>query len=438
MKPPKFLTSRSTVITLFAAISGALLVASVVPQYASTGKTPAWVGKLPDSLNFLSTHLGLDNIVSTGWFAVLVTLFWMSLVISTISQYSATRALSNHVPPATLPQGCVRVDTALLTIVAKIAASGYRPAGDNAGIHRFVKNRIGYWGNFLLHIGLVITVLFSLIYVLTQHRALVRVTGQEITTLSSANIQELKGLLAHRQELPYSMVLKTLEPHYWPNDKLERLSSELYFTGKPGDEPQRVDVAVSDKSTFGSYIVYQANVYGRTFDLELQSASGQVYRERLYLPYPSKHDTAGYGEIALTGTDLLLKGKFFSEDGHRSMQFSPSPLTIRLYRGTELQGEALLDVGASKSLGPFSARLAQSEWWTDVMLDGTRGNAGIFAGFALILTGVLCSYCLVPREIIIREADGALYAQHVVRRFAQFYREEFDELVQTTATTGEI
>ena len=170
MKPPKFLTARSTVITLFAAISGALLVASVVPQYASTGKTPAWVGKLPDSLHFLTTHLGLDNIVSTHWFAVLVTLFWMSLVISTISQYSATRALSNHVPPATLPQGCVRVDTALLTIVAKIAASGYRPAGDNAGIHRFVKNRIGYWGNFLLHIGLVITVLFSLIYVLTQHR----------------------------------------------------------------------------------------------------------------------------------------------------------------------------------------------------------------------------------------------------------------------------
>jgi hypothetical protein len=50
---------------------------------------------------------------------------------------------------------------------------------------------------------------------------------------------------------------------------------------------------------------------------------------------------------------------------------------------------------------------------------------------------VLSSYCLVPREIIVRELDGEIYAQHVVRRFAQFYREEFDELIQNARTTGE-
>ncbi|MEI6702872.1 MAG: hypothetical protein WCL71_04965, partial [Deltaproteobacteria bacterium] len=61
VKLPKFLTARSTVIALFAAISVALLVASSVPQRAALGgATPEWVGKLPDSLHFLTTLLGLD------------------------------------------------------------------------------------------------------------------------------------------------------------------------------------------------------------------------------------------------------------------------------------------------------------------------------------------------------------------------------------------
>ncbi|MEI7907559.1 MAG: hypothetical protein WCI84_09425, partial [Bacteroidota bacterium] len=180
----------------------------------------------------------------------------------------------------------------------------------------------------------------------------------------------------------------------------------------------------------GQYIVYQANAYGRAFDLEFETLRGEIYRERLYLPYPPKRDVAGYGEIGITGTDFLLKGKFFADAEHKSMKPNFSPLTLRLFRGKELQGAATLTAGGMARMGPLAVRLAQSEWWTDILLDGTRGTSGIFAGFALILAGVLSSYCLVPREIIVRESDGKVYVQHIARRFAQFYREEFDEIIQ--------
>jgi hypothetical protein len=231
-------------------------------------------------------------------------------------------------------------------------------------------------------------------------------------------------------------VLKTLTLRFWANDKLESLASELYFTDQPGGEPRRVDIAVSDKSQFGSYLVYQANAYGRAFDLEFISVRGEIYRERFYLPYPLRRDAAGYGEMAVRGTDFQLKGKFYADAERKSIQLNAPSLTLRLYRGKELQGEVTLTPGATGQLGPLAVRLAQSEWWTDIMLDGTRGTSGIFTGFALILAGVLSSYCFVSREIIVREVDGQVYAQHVARRFAQFYREEFNELIQHAAEAG--
>ena len=438
MKPSKFLTARSTVIVLFIAISVVLLFASSVPQRASLGgKIPEWVGKLPVSLQFISTLLGLDNIVGSSWFAILVMLFWVSLVISTVSQFRATRMLVDRLPSAALPQECTRIGVSSDAFLGLAKAAGYRLAGSSDGVYLYVKNRIGYWGNFLLHIGLVISVFFSLVYVLTQHRVLVRLAGQEITRLTTDTVQEMQGIMSHRQRLPYSIVLKTLEPRFWGNDKQEYLASELYITDQLGAEPQRVSVALSDKSQYGPYIVYQSNDYGRTFDLEFV-AGGETRRERLCIPYPPRRDKAGYGELAIPGTDLLLKGKFYADVERKTMKLHEPPLTLRLFRGKELLGEVTLAPGGVGQLGPFAVRLVGSEWWTDILLDGTYGTAGIFTGFALILAGVLCSFCLVPREIVVREAEGKLYVQHVVRRFAQFYREEFDDIIQNAAGTGEV
>jgi cytochrome c biogenesis protein len=433
VKLPKFITARSTVISLLIAVAGALLLASSLPQQASLGgKTPPWVARLPEGLGFLASALSLDNIVGSTWFAVLIALFWCSLAVSTASQFSATRALSRRVPPAALPPGCSPVELPPEEFARLARAAGYLPAGSAPGVQRFVKHRAGYWGNFLLHIGLVTAVLCSLVYVLTQHRVLVRLVGQQITTLSDDNILEVRGILPQKDGLPYSALLKAVTPRFWPNDKLQYLSSELYFTKRPGGDPTRVEVALSDKSRFGSYLVYQANAYGRAFDLELVPAAGSTRRVRLFLPYPGRRDLAGYGELALEGTGYLLKAKFYASAGKGSMQLDQPPLTLRLYRGKDLVQQAMLTGGEPSTLGPFTVRLAGSEWWSDILLDGSRGTAGIFAGFAIILCGVLCSYCLIPREIIVRQNGGALQVQQVVRRFAGLYREEFDDLLQKT------
>ncbi|GFO70107.1 ResB-like family cytochrome C biogenesis protein [Geomonas limicola] len=439
MKALNFLTSRKTVLTLLAAVTLALLTAVLVPQRENAGsKVPAWLERLPEPLREAAGFIGLDNVVGSWWFMLLIAVFGLSLLLSTYNQYTAVVAQLKRSPsPDALPDG-VRVAGDLAGFAPRLDAAGYRLCGSTGKLHRFVKHRMGYWGNFLLHLGLVIAVIFSLMYVVTQHRVFLRLVSGETVVPGAENSAEMLGALRFRRPLPAGITLEEVQPAFYPNDKLAALGSRLSFQKEPGGAPQRVQVALSDKSWYDPFVVYQVNSFGRAFVLEFDSPYRQGRaRERLTIPYPQRRDLAGYGEVPLKEEGLVLKGKFYADPEKKGMQLTPSPLFLRLYRDKELLGETALKPGESGSLGPLVLRLARDAWWTDILLDGSRGTFGIFAGFAVILFGVLFSYCLVPREILVREGDGELYLKHSARRFAQIYREEFDAIVGAPRTTSE-
>ncbi|GFO60937.1 ResB-like family cytochrome C biogenesis protein [Geomonas silvestris] len=439
MKALNFLTSRKTVLSLLAAITLALLEAVLVPQREGAGgKLPAWLEKLPGPLRETAGFLGLDNVVGSWWFMLLIAFFGLSLLLSTWNQFLAVASQLKRPPrPDAVPDG-VRLPGDLAGLAPRLAQAGYRPSGSSGEVHRFVKHRAGYWGNFLLHLGLVVAVIFSLSYVVTQHRVFLRLVSGETVAPNPENSAEILGALRFRRPLPAQITLERVEPSFYPNDKLAGLGSRLSLKQAPGGAAQRVEVALSDKSQFGPFLVYQANSFGRAFLLEFTSPYRQgLARERLLIPYPQRRDKAGYGEIPLKEEGLVLKGKFYADPQKKGLKLARSPLFLRLYRGQELLGVASLNAGGLGNLGPLTVRLAGEAWWTDILLDGSRGTSGIFAGFAVILFGVLFSYCLVPREILVREGEGELYLRHSARRFAQLYREEFEAIVGEHRNTKE-
>lgn len=434
----KKLTSRSTVIFLLSAITASLLEALVLPQRTSTGgKVPEWVGRLPEGVRPLVDWLGLDNVVGSGWFLALIALFGLSLALSTVNQFGAVRTLVTRPPREDAVPDGVWLDEEFASLQGRLESAGYRLSASSGRVHRFVKFRSGYWGNFLLHLGLATAVVFSLVYVATQHRVFMRLVGQESTRLIPGNIEEMHGMFPFQLGLPESVRLTRVEPAFYPNDRLASLGSRLEFSTAPGRPATGVEVALSDKSQIGPFLVYQANAFGQVFDLLVSGAPGGLSQERLFLPYPPGRDKASYGELKLKESGLLLKAKFVADAQKKSMQPREPVLTLRLLRGKELMGQATLRPGETGRLGPLLVQVGQNQWWTDILLDGSRGMSGIFAGFAIILIGVLSSYCLVPREILVREADSGVYLAHVVRRFAHFYREEFEALVKAAGTTGE-
>ncbi|MCM0080606.1 cytochrome c biogenesis protein ResB [Geomonas sp. Red32] len=429
----KKLTSRSTVIALLSLITAALLVALLVPQRGTSGgKVPGWVAALPGQLRSVVEWLGIDNVVGSSWFLVVVALFSLSLMVSTWNQLAAVRGAARRPPRADAVPDGPAVEAPLAAVAEVLEKGGYRLTASSGPVHRFVKYRLGYWGNFLLHLGLVIVVLFSLVYVVTQHRVFIRLVGGEKTAFTPETASEVLGALQFRQELPAAVTLAKLEPAFWPNDRLATLASELAFSRRPSDPPERVAVATSDKSHYGPFLVYQGTVFGRTFDLEIISPQGGLSLERLFLPYPPARNRAAYGEATLK-EGLVLKAKYLADASQKSVNLADPLLTLRVYRGSDLLGETTLRRGEMGSVGPLMVRWARDAWWTDILLDGSRGLTGIFAGFAVILAGVLCAYCLVPREVLVREEGGRVVMQQVVRRFAELYRDEFDELVAALA-----
>lgn len=437
MKPLKLLTARSTVIALFAAFTASLLGALLIPQRGADGNAPAWLGRLPESLRPGAGWLGLDNIVGSGWFVVLVALCSLSLARSTVSQFSAARAMANRAPRETATPEGVRLELGLQAFAARLSAAGFRHAGSSGSTQRYVKFRSGYWGNFLLHLGMVTAIVFSLIFVVTRDRVYLRLVDQELTRFVPGTFDEVLGMRWFRQRLPEAVQLSSLEPAFWGNDRLASLSSQLNIIDHPGDQPRRVAIALSDKSHFGPFTVYQANSFGVACDLAVYGPEQPITQERLFLPYPAGREKASYSEKVLKESGLLLKAKFYADADKKAMQLRSPLLTLRLYRGKELLGETSLRRGQSGEIGPYLFRLSQTQWWTAILLDGSRGMSGIFTGFAILLAGVLSSYCLVPREITVREAGGALYVQPLVRRFAQFYREEFDDLLAAARKSEE-
>ncbi|MBJ6725715.1 cytochrome c biogenesis protein ResB [Geomesophilobacter sediminis] len=423
MRPVKFLTARTTVIALFLAITAALLIAIFIPQRGDDGKIPAWVTSLPEPLGFLG-QLGLDHVVTTPWFAALVLVFAVSLLFSTIEQFGAVRALTRREPGT---DGEWREVADGPGLPARLAEAGYNEFPTSGPVQRYVKHGLGYWGGFLLHLGLVIAVLFSLVYVVTQHRVLVRLVGDEVTRLTPDNVAVKQGLFPVQPRLPESVTLTRVEPRFYGNDKLQSLSSELYFTERPGDLPQRVAVGLSDKSSFGRFLVYQGNPYGLAFNLDI-ALPGDYRKMQLMIHYPASRKSPGYAELPVPGTDLIVKGKFVPDREKGTMEARAPLLTLRLIKGKRFLGEAEINPGERKEFGPVSVKLTSVQWWGEILLDGSRGTAGIFAGFAIILVGVLSSYCLIPREVLVREERDRTLVRFFVRRFAPLYREEFEAL----------
>ena len=421
----KFLTARTTVLALFLVLAACLCLPLIIPQ--QTGGIPAL--SPADGYPLLAAvarAAGLDHVFSTWWFLLVAGLFLLSLSCSTFDQYRLARK-------RTVAEG--RLHYAEETPLAVSADDfgrfarrcGYLPIGRAAAGARYVKSPWGYWGNFLLHLGLTLTVLFALVYVVTEHRLAVRVIAGEETPLTPETAEERKGLLAGTLPLPRAIRLGELSAAFWENDQLRELSSTgTFLQAGGGEEPYRI--GINEKLSRRGVIVYQKGTFGTAFSLTFVDPAGRSFEEVFLLPQPQRRDKPGYGEMPLAGDGYTLKGKYLPDASGQSVLPRDPELTLRLVAGGAPVGEVSLKTGESGSLGPFRVTLRKTAWWTEYLFEGSRGVAGIFTGFALILLGVLLTYFSVPRVVTIVDEGGGRRVTWQSARFNDFFRAERDRI----------
>jgi len=419
-------TSRKTVLCIFLLLAFCCLIANIIPQRTESPASGAsWLAG-NTWINHVIRAAGLDHVFSTTWFVILALFFLLSLAISTHDQYRRAIQKTWGEIQETAPKGEVLV-VPLSDFQKKTRQLGYIAMGSRTEPMRYVKHPWGHWGNFALHLGLALSVLFALVYVATEHRAIVRLIEGEQVYPTPDTVVEKKGLLAKRIDFPTALRLEKLDADFWDNDQLRALGSQTLFTAASG-ETKRIGVAINDKAHYNGMTVYQKNSFGTAFFLTMDDGHQQPFPETLFLPCPPRRDKAGYGTITLPDSGLTIKAKYFADAAKRNIYPVAPLLVLRLYDGERMVGETALQPGQSTVLGEYVVSLAKTAWWTDYLFEGSWGTFGIFTGFALILIGVVLNYFVVPRTVLVRQADDGYRVCWRTVRFPDLYAAEKEEI----------
>lgn len=421
------LLSRTTILSLIALILGAVLTADMVPQrfLAPVHQWEAWRTANPHALPIVDA-LGLHHVYTTPWFAGLILLVSLSLILSTSRQFGQAWRRTFVMHPADTGGGAVvrTTDEELSSVLRK---QGYFPVGEGTSL-RYVKHLWGYWGNFFLHAGIVVTIAGSLFAALTQQRGVRYLTEGEICPPSALWLREEHGLLAKHLELPGAVRVDKLELRFNPDSTVNQAASEISFIS-PDGRTDHGRVAINAILRHRGLRIYQSNDYGDAFTVELTDAAGKLHRERLQIFHPSSIDRAGYNDFELPWLPLTLSAKYYADAAGKSMTSPDRLLVLRLVdRGREIS-RISLKAGESGVLGGMGVRLVGVEKWSGLIFVNMPGMAGVFFGFFIIVLGVILHYCTPPRELHARRVGDGLRLSWKAARFAEFYDDEYRTII---------
>jgi cytochrome c biogenesis protein len=426
------LLSRTATLSLIIVIVTAVLAATLIPQrfLATEAQMGEWRaanrGLLP-----LVDKLGLHHVYTTSWFAGFILLASLSLLLSASSQFR-TAWRRTFALPAGRDQGAVRITGPVDRLAEALRKRGYlRMAGGKR--LRYVKHPWGYWGNVLLHVGMLITIAASLYIALTDQRGILYLTEGEVRAPGAPWESEAHGMLAGPLTVPEEVRLDRLDLQFNPDTTVDRVASELSFLSVTGAATKKI-VAINSILFHQGLRIYQNSSYGDAFTVEFTDAAGNLHREKLRIPHPLRIDKAGYEEFELPWSPYGLSTKYYADAANTSMN-SPNQLLVLRFMEKEREiARVTLKPGESGVLGDVKVRLVGVERWSSLIFVNVTGMPVIFFGFCIMVLGGFIHYCTPPREVLIDRSGDACFLSWKAARFGEFYRDEYQSIITAIDT----
>jgi hypothetical protein len=433
----RLLLSRGFVLTLLAALTALIVVASLLPQsfLTSPDDLATWARAHP-VLARAAAGLGLHHVYTHPAFTGALLLAVVALCLSTGEQ---VRAALRRVSRGGAPGGArIESDRTPDEVLRTLRARGYLALGGGAGARRLVRQPWGYFGNTLLHGGLTVAVAASAYIGVTQQRGLVHLLEGDTHRVGGPWFVEENGVGASRLVLPFSVRLDHVALRSGPSSAVESAVSTLTLE-RAGAPRRSVRVGIGDLQEVDGVTIYQGAELGHAFRVVISSGDRDVVRT-LLVRHPATPDEEGTNEFRglLPGGEVLRAKYLVDADRQSFEQFNPV-LFLRVDGpGGDAAGQAELRPGTSATAGAYGLRLEKVSVWTRLVFVRAPGMAGVFAGFFIIALGGVLHYFTAPREATLEErGPGATLVTWRAARFASFYAEELDELRAALARGGE-
>ncbi|OGW25041.1 MAG: hypothetical protein A2X59_06470 [Nitrospirae bacterium GWC2_42_7] len=422
--------SRKTILVTIVLILLTVVAGFIIPQKFSTPQREfqKWQDAHSQWIPWIE-RLGFDHIYTTPWFALLLSVFLMTLSFSAYEQIKISRLKTYG---KVMPSGekGIPVSESRQEIVKKARKKGYIKLYEDLDVIRLVKYPWGYWGNVLFHIGMIITIASAIIIFLTERRGTVNIIERRTHFPESAWLAEEHGLLVDKLVLPDSLTLETISPEFWETDEIKQLTTALEFTDETG-QINNYTLHINKTLHYKGIEIYQGNSFGNAFFIEFSDSEGRINNEILLIDNPKKRNKASYSNFNFFWMPYLLKVKYFADAEQKMMDSNNPLLVMRLMQREKIAAELQLKTGEHGRLGPYDVTLVHVARWGNVICVKNKGMPGIFLGFFIIISGVSLTYFMPPREIYIKSSDGSLFLSFRSGRFKSLYREEFEKIYKS-------
>lgn len=421
----KLFLSRRAVIVFIGLALAAISIGALVPQAFITPASDlaAWRTEHP-LLAVWAARFGLHHVFTTPAFAVVLFMSCVSLGLSTAEQCrSAWRRTFASVRDVNTGQAFAS-PLSIEELARRLQRIGYFRV-HCGGMPRFVRHPWGYWGNALLHLGILVSLLASLCITLTQQQGITHLVEGETQHPGSKWLLSDRGVLGREFSLPDAIRLERVYAQFWPAHGLKALASTVSFPASSNSMESRT-VATNSALLHHGLRIYQGTEFGHAFHVEVTYPSGKNDILELLIKHPLSPDRPGYGEFpAALGSNYTLRTKYFVDDEKKSLSREAPLLVIRVDEGGRELGQLPLKVGERGAVGAFRFRLVSVSKWTRLIFVKLIGISGVFFGFFIVVLGGILHYFAAPREILLQPGGVGCRVVWRAVKFAGFYDDEF-------------
>lgn len=415
-------------IGLLLAIAGFSVTGTVIEQGQTLAFYQANYPEHPALFGFLSWKfiltVGLDHVYRTWWFLALLILFGASLTTCTFQRqlpalrwfsrtwnfYSQPRQFQKFALSAEIPHGSL---DQLIPILKKRRYNIFQD-GDKLYAHKGIVGRIG---PIVVHASMLLILLGAVWGAMTGFFAQEMVPSGE--TFQIRNIFDAGPWAAAQIPKDWSVKVNRFWIDYTPDGTIDQFYSDLSVLNQAGEEIDRQTIHVNKPLRHKGVTLYQADWAVAAVRFRLNNSPV------LQLPM-AQLDTGGAGR--LWGTWIPTKPDL--SDGVSVVAKDLQGILL-VY---DMQGKLIATVrhGMATEVNGTTLSIVEIIGSTGLQIKADPGIPIVYAGFGLLMLGVVLSYVSHSQIWALRTPDNFYVGGRTNRAQVAFEREMLEMLDQLT------
>jgi len=401
----KFIASMKFAIILLVVVAIACVIGSLVPQGEQFS---VYRDSYSERAAAFILAFRLDDVFHSWWFITLVSLLCLSLLLCNLTR---VRALIQQTKEA------ARFDSALASTPSATADGVTDPEAVLKRLHFFrplkttadgrdalfaYRNRLGFWGAWVCHVGILLIVIG---YALGQ------------MTLFSASVYGTPGQTKPIEGTPYEVTVDAFSTVVNDAGFVEQYVSALTVRNTDGTEAQSGTASVN----------HPAVLHGMKF---YQTASGTATRVTISengVPFESADLCVGE-ELTISflpGLSLYLNAYEEDHDGVPAYQI------LFFYNNQHFEtGRNYFSPGSGITLGDYAITFSDPLEYTLLRVKKDSFSWLVLVGAVLTAVGLFFALYVVPETVwAVRNEDGTWTVNGKSKKLAPLFREQFDRAV---------